>query len=66
MAETGAVPFDREERLTAWVRAYGEPILRTCFVYLLDRAQAEDAIQDTFRKAWKNMDQLAVWGFLRL
>ena len=48
MAETGAVPFDREERLTAWVCAYGEPILRTCFVYLLDRAQAEDAMQDTF------------------
>lgn len=30
------------------------PLLRVCFAYLGDRALAEDAVQETFLKAWKN------------
>ncbi len=46
-----------EERLEQWITLYGEAILRTCYVYLSDRTQAEDAAQDTFLKAWNNMGQ---------
>ena len=46
----------REQRLSRWIEEYSDPILRTCFVYLSDRAQAEDATQDTWIKAWKHMD----------
>ncbi|MBR3763221.1 MAG: sigma-70 family RNA polymerase sigma factor [Clostridia bacterium] len=45
-----------EKRLEGWVRAYGTAILRTCFVCLSDRQAAEDAMQETFLKAWKAMD----------
>ena len=47
----------REQRLEQWIAQYGNMILRTCFVYLSDTSQAEDAMQDTFIKAWKYMDQ---------
>ena len=46
----------REQRLSRWIEEYSDPVLRTCFVYLSDRAQAEDATQDTWIKAWKHMD----------
>ena len=48
----------REQRLEQWITDYSDAILRICFVYLRDRAQAEDALQDTFLKAWKHMDHL--------
>lgn len=47
----------RERRLEAWVRAYGTAILRTCFVCLSDVREAEDAMQETFLKAWRAMDR---------
>ena len=47
----------RAARLEQWVEAYGNSILRTCFLYLADRALAEDAMQDTFVKVWRNMEQ---------
>jgi len=47
----------REELLGKWIAQYGNAILRACFVYLSDAAQAEDAMQDTFLKAWNRMDQ---------
>lgn len=46
----------REARLMQWMQDYGDAILRTCFVWLKDRALAEDAAQDSFLKAWKAMD----------
>ena len=45
----------REERLRGWIAQYSEAILKTCFLYLSDRSQAEDALQDTFLKAWRHM-----------
>ena len=53
-AVPGAV---REQRLEQWITQYADAILRTCFVYLRDATQAEDAMQDTFLKAWKSMEQ---------
>ncbi len=49
--------MNRDETLTEWLKEYGDLINRTCCLYLGDRALAEDAAQDTFLKAWKNMDQ---------
>lgn len=47
----------REERLSNWIELYSDAILRTCFLYLSDRAQAEDALQDTWIKAWRHMGE---------
>lgn len=47
----------RETRLEGWVREYGTAILRTCFVCLADVREAEDAMQETFLKAWRAMEQ---------
>lgn len=47
----------REQRFMQWVQTYGGAILRTCFVYLSNHADAEDAMQETFIKAWKSMEQ---------
>lgn len=33
------------------------PLLRLCFAYLGDRGLAEDAVQETFLKAWKGYDR---------
>ena len=45
----------REERLRRWIAEYSEAILRACRLLLSDRGQAEDAMQDTFLKAWRHM-----------
>lgn len=47
----------REERLRGWIDAYSDAILRTCFLYLSDRGQAEDALQETWVKAWQSMGE---------
>lgn len=52
----GTSRTDRELLLEGWVRAYGTAILRTCFVCLADAREAEDAMQETFLKAWRKMD----------
>ena len=55
--ERAAVPgMIREQRLNQWIEDYSDAILRTCFLYLSDQTQAEDATQDTWIKAWKHMD----------
>ena len=55
--EHAAVPgMIREQRLNRWIEDYSDSILRTCFLYLSDRHQAEDATQDTWIKAWKHME----------
>ncbi len=56
--ERAEVPsMNREERLNRWVASYSDAILRTCFLYLSDQAQAEDALQDTWIKAWRHMGE---------
>ncbi len=43
--------MNREERLRRWIDAYSDTILKTCYLYLSDQGQAEDATQDTWIKA---------------
>ena len=53
----GFTSVPREIRLKEWISRYSDDVLRTCFVLLSDQSLAEDAMQDTFTKAWKNMSQ---------
>lgn len=47
---------EREHLLESWMHEFGTAILRTCFVILSDAKEAEDAMQDTFLNAWRNME----------
>ena len=42
-----------DEAIARWEK----PILRLCYAYLCDTAMAEDAVQETFFKAWKSRDR---------
>ena len=53
MAGTG----EDEARLRRLMEAYATQLLRLCYLYLGDRALAEDAVQDTFLKAYRAFDQ---------
>lgn len=44
-----------EEVLERWMTAYGTPLFRMCYVMLKDYALAQDAVQDTFIKAYKGL-----------
>lgn len=44
-----------EVQLESWLTEYGDAVLRTCALYLGDRALAQDALQDTFIKVWRGM-----------
>ena len=61
MELTGNVAYadidSRESVLSSWYDAYGTDVLRLCCFYLGSRADAEDATQETFLKAWKHMDR---------
>lgn len=37
--------------------SFGRELLRTCFAYLEDEALAEDALQETFLRAWRAWDR---------
>ena len=56
--EHAAVPsMSKEQTAEEWVRAYAGAILKTCFLYLADHDLAKDAMQDTFVKAWKQLQK---------
>lgn len=44
---------NNEMILTRMVEQYQLPLLKLCRMYLPDGASAEDAVQDTFMKAYK-------------
>ena len=44
---------EREERLTRMVELYQKPLLTMCYAYLHDRQLAEDAVQETFLRAYR-------------
>ncbi len=44
----------RREWLDEAISRWEKPLLRLCFAYLGDTALAEDAVQETFLKAWKS------------
>lgn len=47
----------REKRLEKWIARYGDAVLRVCYLTLLDAREAEDAVQETFLRAWRFMDR---------
>jgi len=51
----------RDEQRAAWLEGamaqWETSLLRMCYAYLGDRALAEDAVQETFLKAWKGYGQ---------
>ena len=47
----------RREWLESAISRWEKPILRLCFAYLGDTALAEDAVQETFFKAWKHYER---------
>ena len=54
--ERAEVPgMSSEAKLKEWIEQYADLILKTCFVCLSDRMQAEDAAQDVFIKAWRHI-----------
>lgn len=49
---------DREAVLERLMTQYGTSLLRMCTIHLHDAALAEDAVQDTFVKAYQRLDDL--------
>ena len=47
----------RREWLENALARWEKPILHLCYAYLGDTALAEDAVQETFFKAWKHYDR---------
>ncbi len=43
-----------EDTMELLIRKYGDSLLRLCTLYLRDPYLAEDAVQDTYLKVWKN------------
>lgn len=43
----------REERLRRMMREHGDSLVRSCALILKDASLAEDAVQESFVKAWK-------------
>lgn len=56
MAAAKGPDVSRDEAFTRMVAQYQGAIGRMCFLYLRDRTAAEDALQETFLKAYKRMD----------
>ena len=44
-----------EARISRMVKTYEKDLLRLCCMYLKDTVMAEDAVQETFIKAYKNL-----------
>lgn len=47
---------NRDEWLEVAMTQWEVPLLRTCFLLLRDRQLAEDAVQQTFLKAWRGYE----------
>ena len=43
----------RDQVIEELIRLYQTPLLRLCYIQLQDRALAEDAVQETFLKAYR-------------
>ena len=49
-------PDSKEDRIEHMVNLYQLPLPRLCIMYLHDEEQAKDAVQETFIKAYRNLD----------
>ena len=54
--ETVKGPDSKDARIEHMVTLYQLPLLRLCMMYLHDEEQAKDAVQETFIKAYRNLD----------
>lgn len=59
----GSVALGDRTAFQALYDATSAKLLGVCLRILKDRAAAEDAMQDTFIKVWKNADRFAVNGY---
>ena len=50
--------LESARELERLMRAYGDGVLRLCYVCLRDEALAHDAAQEAFFKAWRALDRL--------
>ena len=57
MPTTAVVDDVHDKQLEEWIAEYSSAVLKLCFVYLADAELAKDAMQDTFVKVWKYMEQ---------
>ena len=48
----------KQEKLTVLIHRYEKDVLRICYLYLHDTEQAKDVVQETFLKAFLNLDSL--------
>ena len=48
---------ERRETIARLMEQYGSRLLRMCALYLRDAALAQDAVQETFLKAYRHYDQ---------
>ena len=46
-----------EERIRQMIQTYEKDLLRLCRVYVKDAATAEDAVQETFVKAYRSLNR---------
>lgn len=57
----GSVPWESKQdsrlQLDRLMEQYGSRLLRMCALYLRDASLAQDAVQDTFLKAYRRMDE---------
>ena len=51
------LPHSASAVVFAWYDQYGTDVLRLCFMYMRNKADAEDAAQETFLKVWRNLDR---------
>ena len=54
--ETVKGPDRKKERIEHMVLQYQLPLLKLCYAYLHDEELAKDAVQETFVKAFRNLD----------
>ncbi len=54
--ETVKGPGSAEERMEDMVVRYQLPLLKLCYAYLHDEELAKDAVQETFIKAYRNLE----------
>lgn len=47
---------DERKQFERLVQEHQTSLLRTCYLYLRDAAQAQDAVQETFLKAYRSLD----------
>ena len=57
MPNTAVLDDVHEKKLEEWIAEYSSAVLKLCFVYLADAEMAKDAMQDTFVKVWRRMEQ---------